>query len=143
MSRHERPRNARADEPERAHARAGFTMVEIIVAVIVLAVGVLGLAGTTAYIVRQVTLANTMTARSLALQTVIEELQAAPFANVASGSDSVGPFGVTWSSVSESSQSKLVTIVTTGPGLMTSGSNKFPMLGNDVADTFQYRVIQR
>lgn len=126
----------------RARSRGGFTLVEIIVAVIVLAVGVLGLAGTTAYIVRQITLASVMTERSVALQTVIERLQAVPFDSVGTGSDSVGSFGVSWSSTSETSLSKLVTIVTSGPGVAKMGNNKFPTLGSNVADTFQYRVIE-
>ncbi len=126
----------------RTRSRGGFTLVEVIVAVIVLAVGVLGLAGTTAYIVRQITLANVMTERSVALQTVIERLQAMPFDSVGTGSDSVGSFGVSWSSTSETSLSKLVTIVTAGPGVAKMGSNAFPTLGSNVADTFQYRVIE-
>lgn len=116
-------------------------MVEVIIAIVVLAVGVLGMAGTTALIVRQITLADVMTERSVALQTVIERVQSIPFASVGSGSDSVGVFAVSWSTVAESSQSRLVTVVTLGPGLTTSPGNAFPFLGPNVADTFEYRVI--
>lgn len=127
----------------RVHRGAGFTMVEVMIAIVVLAVGVLGMAGTTAYIVRQITLADVMTERAVAVQTVVERLQAAPFADVGSGADSVGIFAVRWTSYSESSTSKLVTLVTTGPGLQTSSGNPFPFLGPSVADTFEYRVITR
>ncbi|HSG07803.1 MAG TPA: prepilin-type N-terminal cleavage/methylation domain-containing protein [Longimicrobiales bacterium] len=127
----------------RIHRSAGFSMVEVIIAIVVLAVGVLGMAGTTAYIVRQITLADVMTERSVALQTVIERVQSIPFASVGSGSDSVGVFAVSWSTVAESSTSRLVTVVTTGPGLTTSPGNAFPFLGPNVADTFEYRVISR
>ena len=123
--------------------RAGFTMVEVIAAIVILAVGVLGLAGTTAYVVRQVTLANVMTERSVGLQTVIEKVQAMPYDSVGSGTDTVGKFVVTWSSATETAASKLVTIITTGPGLQTSAGNPFPALGPNVADTFVYRVITR
>ena len=122
--------------------RQGFSMVEVIIAIVVLAVGVLGFAGTTAYIVRQVTLADVMTERSAALQTTIERLQAMDFDDVGYGSDSVGVFAVRWSSQSETTQSKLVTILTLGPGLHTSATNPFPMLGPNVLDTFEYRVIK-
>ena len=71
----------------RIHRGAGFTMVEVIIAIVVLAVGVLGMAGTTAYIVRQITLADVMTERAVALQSVIERLQATPFASVGTGAD--------------------------------------------------------
>lgn len=118
-------------------------MVEVIAAIVILTVGVLGLAGTTAYIVRQVTLANVVTQRAVALQTVVEKVQAMPFGDVGSGSDSVDSYVVQWTSSTETVASKLVTIVTTGPGLHATTSNPAPMLGPDVADTFVYRVINR
>lgn len=116
-------------------------MVEVIIAIVILAVGVLGLGGTTAYIVRQVTLADIMTERSAALQSVVERLQAMTYDSVGTGSDSIGQFSVSWTTTDESAQSKLVSIVTTGPGLQTASGNPFPMLGQNVPDTFQYRVI--
>jgi len=118
-------------------------MVEVIIAIMVLAIGVLGLAGTTAYVVRQVTLADIMTERAVALQSVVERLSAAPFASVGSGADSVGVFYVRWSSVSESSTSKVVTVYTVGPGLATAAGNPAPYLGPNVVDTFEFRVISR
>ncbi len=134
------PASPAGDHP---HASAGFTMVELIIAIVVLAVGVLGLAGTTAYIVRQVTLADLMTERAVALQSVIEEVQATPFASIGSGADSVGAFAVSWSSAAETSQSLLVTAITVGPGLATAASSPSPALGPNVADTFVFRVINR
>jgi len=118
--------------------RAGFSMVEVIIAIIILAVGVLGLAGTTAFIVRQVTLGDLMTERAAAFQTVIDQLQSLPYASVTSGSDSVGIYAATWSSVDDGPQSKIVTIVTTGPGL--SGN---PAMNNpQVVDTFVFRILR-
>jgi len=130
-------------DSERGSRRGGFTIVEVIIAMIVLSLGVVALAGTTMLIVRQVTLANVMTQRSVALQSVIERLQATSFDNVGSGSDSSGVFDMTWSSISETSQSKLVSVITIGPGVMTAAGASFPILGASVADTFQYRVIRR
>ena len=124
-------------------ARRGFTLIEVIAAIVILTVGVLGLAGTTAYVIRQVTLANVMTERSVAQQTVIEKLQALPYTSVVAGSDSVGKFTMRWTVADETAASKLVTIVTSGPGLHTSTGNPFPTLGPAVADTFVYRVITR
>ena len=130
-------------DSERGSRRGGFTIVEVIIAMIVLSCGVVAMAGTTMLIVRQVTLANVMTQRSVALQTVIERLQATSFDNVGSGSDSLGVFTMHWSSTGETSQSKLVQVITIGPGVMTAAGSSFPMLGSGVADTFQYRVIRR
>ncbi len=128
--------------PQRAE-RDGFTLVEVIAAIVILTVGVLGLAGTTAYVVRQVTLANVTTERSVVLQTAIEQVQSMPFANVSFGTDSVGHFSVQWRSSLESPVSKVVTFVTRGPGLHSSSVNPFPTMSADVADTFVYRVISR
>lgn len=123
-----------------ASSRAGFSMVEVIIAMIVLAVGVLGLAGTTAYVVRQITLSDLMTERAAAFQTVVDRLQSLPFDDVAAGSDSVGIFAVSWNAVLDGPQNKIVTIVTVGPGL---GSGTPPVNNPQVADTFQFRVLRR
>lgn len=127
--------------PPQDWSRAGFTMVEVIVAMIVLAFGLLGMAGTTALVVRQVSLADVTTERSVALQSTLERLQALPFDSVANGSDSIGLFGVQWSVTSSSNQWKLVEVVTAGPG-MSSGGGALPMLTKNVADTFSYRIIR-
>lgn len=115
-------------------------MIEVIIAVVVLAVGVLGLAGTTAYIVRQVTLADIMTERAAALQTAIERVQAMDFDTLDVGYDSVGIYGVRWTSAFAGAQLKEVTIVTNGPGLAQGSA--FPLLSRQVADTFVFKVIR-
>lgn len=120
-------------------SRAGFTLVEVIVALIILTIGVLGLAGTTALAVRQVTLADITSERSAALQSAIEGLRRMPYADVANGSDSIGRFDVSWT-VSETQRTKTVRIVTVGPGL-GSGAG-MPGLRGNVADTFVYRIAR-
>lgn len=121
--------------------RAGFTMVEVIIAIVVLAVGVLGLAGTTAYIVRQVTLADIMTERAAALQTAVERVQSMDFDSLDTGQDSIGIYGVSWTSTELGPQLKEVTIITNGPGL--SNESAFPLLTRQVADTFVFKAIRR
>lgn len=119
--------------------RAGFTMVEVMVALVILAVGVLGLAGTTALVVRQVTMADVATERAAALQSVVERLRAADFDSVGTGADTVGLFTAKWTT-DDLGRSKLVHIVTVGPGLQ-SGTGNLPHLADAVADTFVYRII--
>src|SRR6185436_7692637 len=46
-------------ESVRRSGRAGFTIVELLVAVVILAIGVLGLAGTSAVVLQQMTGGNT------------------------------------------------------------------------------------
>ena len=121
--------------------RGGFTMVEVIVALIILTVGVLGLASTTIYVVRQTTMAELATERSAALQTVVERLRASDYDALASGSDSVGRFDVEWR-VATGNRSKLVTVVTIGPGMASGGGTGMPTPSGSVADTFAYRIMQ-
>jgi prepilin-type N-terminal cleavage/methylation domain-containing protein len=119
--------------------RGGFTIIEVIIAMIILTVGVLGLAGTTAYFIRQTTLSDLMTERSTAFQTILDRLQSQPYDSVTSGTDSVGIYAVAWSSVNNGSQNKTVTLITTGPG--TRGAP--PRSDPQVVDTFQFRLLRR
>lgn len=125
---------------ERDSSRAGFSMIEVIVAIVVLTIGVLGLAGTTAYIVRQITLGDLMTERSVAFQTVVDRVQATPYDQVTSGTQTIGAFDVKWEAVNDGSQNKIVTIVTVGPGL---GGTTFPTNNPVAADTFRFRILRR
>jgi len=134
--------NDTAETQARRHSRAGFSMVEVIIAMIILTVGVLGLAGTTAFIVRQVTLSDLMTERAAAFQTVVDRLQSLPYDSVGSGSDSIGIFEATWTSVASGGQNKIVTIITTGPG-MTSIAGGAPFNAPQVVDTFRFRILRR
>jgi len=131
-----------AMDDSRRGSRGGFSTIEVIIAMIILTVGVLGLAGTTMFIVRQTTLSDLMTERSAAFQTVIDRLQSLPYDSVAGGADSVGIFAVTWTSTANGSQSKTVRIITTGPG-MTSTSGGAPFNAPQVVDTFTFRVLRR
>lgn len=128
-----------ASPSAQAHARAGFTMVEIIIAIVILAIGLLGLAGSTGYFVRTVTLADLLTERTFASQTVIDRLQSLPYANVVDGTDTIGVFAVDWEAVDDGPQSKVLTVVTVGPGLSTGGMGN---LAPAVADTFVFRVLR-
>jgi prepilin-type N-terminal cleavage/methylation domain-containing protein len=131
--------NAETASPA-GHRRAGFSMVEVIIAMVILAIGVLGLAGTTAYIIRNVSYGDLMTERAAAFQTVVDRVQSLPFDQVGSGSDSVGVFWVTWTSVLDGPQNKIVTIVTTGPGV---GVTNFPTNQPQRVDSFEFRVLRR
>jgi Tfp pilus assembly protein PilV len=116
----------------------GFTIVELVIAVIILSFAVLGLAGTTALVVRQVTLADVNTERSAAQQEVIERLRATSTSTITNGSTTVGSYTVAWSVTDSSSYGRTVRVITTGPGLSKASSAVTPMLTNNVADTFNF-----
>ncbi len=119
----------------------GFTMVEVVFAIMILAVGLMGMAGTTALVGRQLTMADLATERSVALQATIERLQALPFDQLTDGSDSVGVYDVTWAVTNPTGQWAALEIVATGPGMATSDGG-FPMLLNNVPDTFIHRILR-
>lgn len=119
----------------------GFTMVEVIIAIIILAFGLLGMAGSTGLLVRQISLADVAMERTAALQTTVERLKAMPFDSVTTGSDSVGIFAVSWRVTGYTNQWKAVAITTTGPG-MAQGPGGFPMLTRSVPATLDYRIIR-
>jgi prepilin-type N-terminal cleavage/methylation domain-containing protein len=125
--------------PRAPSARAGFTLVEVLVALIILTVGVLGLAGTTALAVRQVTVADITAERATALQSVIERLRSQDYGDLAAGSDSIGRFDTRWT-VTEDPRSKEIEIVTIGPGVASGAA--MSGLGAEVADTFVYRIVR-
>jgi len=131
----------RPDEAVRSGApEAGFTMIEVIMAILILAAGILGLAGTTALSVRQVNMSDIATERSVALQTTVERIRAMDFDSVSTGTDSVDGYDVSWTTL-PSGSTKLVQIVWVGPGLK-SVSGGLPILAPEVADTFAYRIIR-
>jgi len=121
------------------HAAAGFTLVEMIAAILILAIGLLGLAGTTGYVVRQTALGDATTERSMALQTVVETLRARPFASVGSGTRTIGSFAVSWSVAANTGDVMTVEVVTVGPGASTVGG--IPALDAQVADTMYFRKL--
>lgn len=116
----------------------GFSLVEAVIALIVLTAGVLGFAGTTALVTRQVTVSDATTQRAAALQWVVETLRATPYPDLAPGSRSLGEFRVTWS-VDEEGGSKLVTLVMAGPG---REAGQVSDVGAIPADTLEYRILQ-
>lgn len=121
-------------------ARGGFSLVELVIAVLILTVGVLGLAGTTAYVVRQVDLSRINSERAAAVQTAVEFVRSIPFANVADDSTVTGRYRVRWE-VEAGQFQRRIRIITTGPGAAT-GEGGSTVISSAVVDTFEYRIIQ-
>jgi len=78
----------------------GFSIVELMVALVILTVGLLSMAATTGYVATQVRAGDLRTERAAALQQVIENLKATPFSSLSSRDEAnavtVGDFQFWW-----------------------------------------------
>lgn len=78
---------SRRTSTDRPAARGGFGLVELVVAIMILSVGVLGLASTAAYVTRQVNEGGQATYAANRVQTLMDSLRAVPnCSGLASGS---------------------------------------------------------
>ena len=96
----------------------GFSLVEVMVAMIVLAVGILAMAASTGYISAEIRNASWNTQRSMAREQIIEQLKATPFDSVlaTTAPQIVGRFSMTWQVLPVGATLKQVQLITSGPG---------------------------
>ncbi len=121
-------------DPIRARKRSGFSLAELVVAVVILSVGILSMAGTSTWVVRQITLSKLSTERAVARQSAVEGVMAGPFANVVGGSGTFGRFDVTWTVTANTGGSRTLRVVTVGLG-RPRGVTGMTALSDVVADT--------
>jgi type IV pilus modification protein PilV len=77
-------------------SRAGFTLVELLVAMMVFAVGMLALAATAASLTRMMGGAKRQTLAATVAQSRLEKLRSSPCASLTSGSETVRGITNTW-----------------------------------------------
>lgn len=85
-----------SNRPPATAPRAGFTIVELLVAMMVFGIGVLGLAATTATVARLMGSASRQTMAAAVAQSRIEKLRGVPCAALTSGSETVRGITSTW-----------------------------------------------
>ena len=107
----------------RRQARAGFTLVELMVAILVMAVGVLGLAGTAVAVARLTGGATQQTIAANVAATRFEQLRSSPCASIKTGSATTRGVSEKW----------VVTSVGTVAGVSTY----------DVVDTLAFTTRNR
>lgn len=121
--------------------RGGFTLLEVVMSMMILTYGVLGLAGTTLHVTRQVHIAEMYTDRAAVVQSVIERVRAESFDTYRTSSDTLGAYTVEWETWAETAVGKGLRVVTTGPGLVSNGG---PVtIAAHATDTVEYRLVRR
>lgn len=80
----------------RRAARSGFTIVELIVAMLMLTIGLLGLAGVGAVVLKQMKGGTYQTIAASIAQSRFEELEGDPCASIAGGTATVRGMGEQW-----------------------------------------------
>jgi prepilin-type N-terminal cleavage/methylation domain-containing protein len=76
--------------------KRGFSLIEVIFAVVILTVGILALAGTSVRVVRMISQGGRLGGASLVAEGRFELLRATTCASLASGSVVEGPYTVRW-----------------------------------------------
>ncbi len=122
--------------------RSGMTLVELLVAMMILTIGILGMAAGTGWMIRSVDLTRLDTERAAAIQAGVEEVKATPFATLGSGSRTEGAFQITWSVVEQAPNWREVRVIVSGPGRASGSAGTRAAIVQDVADTLLYRVVR-
>lgn len=103
-------------KPDRRKHERGFTIVEVVVAVLVLTVGLLGLASTAAVVTRMIAQGDRYTEASTLANRQLEVLRSQGCSSLADGSTTVGRFQVSWRVTSVSGgRGRQVTITVVSP----------------------------
>lgn len=123
---------------EHGNAQNGFSLVEVIIAMLVLSFGLLAMAASTGYIATQQRSTTWDTQRNLARQQVIEQLRSTIFTNVTTNTTgrSFGPYTVRWTVTNLTSTERRVQLVTTGPAYRQAGGSPI----TTVVDTAVIRI---
>lgn len=99
--------------------REGFSLVELVVAMMVLTVGLLAMATSTGYVAARITAATWDTQRSVAREQVVERLRATPFANLGSSTadTTIGRFTMRWREVTPAPHANVrrIEVIAVGP----------------------------
>ena len=82
-----RRRNIGARQPSATHPRAGFTIVELLVALMIFAVGMLGLAATAGSVTKMMGGAKRQVLAATIAQSRLERLRSSPCTSIVSGAD--------------------------------------------------------
>ena len=91
--------------------RRGFTLVELIAAILILVVGVLGLASTAAVVMRQITGSSMQTRAAIVAQSRFERLRSVNCALATAGTSTANGITETWRTTVQARSMQLIVVV--------------------------------
>jgi len=95
--------------------RKGFTIIEVVVAVLVLTVGVLGLSATAALVTRMIGQGQRLSEATALAQRRFEILRSQSCSAITSGTETVGRYTLTWRTTDVSGRAVTVNLAVTSP----------------------------
>lgn len=123
-------------------ARDGFSLVEVLVATVILAVGFLAMAATTGAVLNRIRGAGLETERAAAVQQITERLRSAPFGTVQPKDESdpvvVGGYRFWWSVIPETFSSNYMEFLVVSEGRGMRGIH----MSEAVRDSFVVSVFR-
>jgi prepilin-type N-terminal cleavage/methylation domain-containing protein len=124
---------------EQQNSRGGFSLVEIIVAMVVLSFGLLAMAASTGYVYNQLRSSAFDTQRNLARQAAIEQVRGMFWDSIPSTArtQTRGRYNVTYVALNTTGTVKTVRFITTGPGYRSGKAVR-----QTVTDTANIRVVR-
>ncbi len=133
------PRSSGAQRSQGPSGRDGFSIVELVVAMLILTVGLLGLAAATGHVIRNTETGRVDTERAQVRQSAVELLRAQADESFDQNLDTadpieIGRYEVTWVEIQGGDNSRVFEITIVGPGRGARGAQ-----GN-VTSSFEYRV---
>ena len=120
----------------------GFTLVEVMISLVILVGGLVALAQGSIQMVNQVNVSDVRMERIVARQAATERLKAMPFDSlaVATPTATVGDFTMTWAITGTTTNSRVLNVITSGPGLSVGSSP--PQVSSTVVDTVEIRIVR-